>query len=693
MKLIFSYAVLSYFLLGSDAHRLSRLIEPINYNIKLRPNLDSDYFNGVANITLKISGNHSNITLHSSCLNMSKAHANGVDLRIKQLPYERISVAYRNGGIFQPGVYSFFFKFVGKYGVYGLNKTEYGIKNDTRVIVVNEFEPYGARKAFPCFDEPYFKATFSIRLVSPNDSYYCVSNMPQIRINSSSDGTVYHFATTPKMSTYLVSLAVTDSANFTRHFQYRNRNFSTTIYSYNASNTNNNEVIEFAQAALEIFTDYTGIEYPLPKLDMIEYKKAKGLGTELWGLIQFKMGLLNQNLETYNKHERGFVIFHEVTHSWFGNLVTNDGWNHLWLQEGLTTYMSTKYFNQYFNVTLQPHNVFDLSNLFYEDKSKPLPLVTYPDQITEKDLFRNAVYSKGGAIFQVLETVMGPEAFQNVIRRYLKKFSYGSTTTDDIIKEFSKEKPELDIKSFMETHLYQSGLPVLSLDESSEGYIVTQHDIYNGTRKWTIPISYMQRNVTGHIWFDKDSKSVTIPRVADAGKVAGRKDWILLNIADSRGMYAVNYTEKIWDALLDSIEDLPDDEVENLAENTLILYMNEVINCDVILNLQEILPKCIKSTFRDPVLTVLEDIICYPDEFQLAYDKIKGNIDFNEDVLMLRGMDCIVKDVLKNESDAFRGKCRSWIRANYRNGKTYFANGSIRRKSGRKLIFMPAQVV
>uniref|UniRef100_A0A6P7GQD8 Puromycin-sensitive aminopeptidase-like n=1 Tax=Diabrotica virgifera virgifera TaxID=50390 RepID=A0A6P7GQD8_DIAVI len=326
---------------------------PTTYEIVIKPDLDNNVFHGQVIIYVVTKENLNGITLHSDELNITDVYINQIKGYYVENTDERITVKYNSGSI-QPGKHTLLFKYSGKFRTdpsRGLVKALYEYNGTKEYVYVTDLEPNWARKVFPCFDEPAFKAKYHIKLVSPNETYVAISNMPEITKFRTSYGIVHEFAPSVPMSTYLVAFAFTNFPYYTETLEYKGRLIPIRIFTVNASKENNEFVMQCAKAALSFYSDYTDISYPLPKVDLIEYKRKATAATENWGLITFRQGILTIPLRIYTKSQIKLITYHEISHFWFGNLATIAYWNDIWLKEGFATYMEYKLSAQDNNIT------------------------------------------------------------------------------------------------------------------------------------------------------------------------------------------------------------------------------------------------------------------------------------------------------------------------------------------------------
>uniref|UniRef100_A0A6P7GX87 Glutamyl aminopeptidase-like n=1 Tax=Diabrotica virgifera virgifera TaxID=50390 RepID=A0A6P7GX87_DIAVI len=211
---------------------------------------------------------------------------------------------------------------------------------------------------------------------------------------------------------------------------------------------------------------------------MIEYQRVGTSATENWGLITFRQGLLTAPLEIYNEFQIKLVMFHELSHFWFGNLVTNAWWNDIWLQEGFASYMSYKLSAHVNNETqLGEMKAFQFTDFFEKEiYKKSQPIVQYlPDSSKIDDVFLGLVYEKASAILLMLEDQVGQEKFREIIKKFLNKYAYHTATTNDFITVVEEVVPDIPLRTFLESYLYQHKFPVLNVDiVDSTTYVITQ---------------------------------------------------------------------------------------------------------------------------------------------------------------------------------------------------------------------------
>ncbi|KAJ8984987.1 hypothetical protein NQ317_016898, partial [Molorchus minor] len=274
------------------------------------------------------------ITLHASELNITESSINHVKAEVECENDEKISLRYSDD-VIQPGDNLLRFKYTGgatrraELGFSRLHisittkKGEILFDGTIMFILVSDFQPTSARKAFPCFDEPSFKAKYNIRLMTPDDSYNAISNMPEIV----SKGYIFPYKTS----------------------QEGDRSIPIRIYTYNASGETNGYAMNCTKRALRFYSEYTEISYPLSKLVFLHDRifETRNYGYRKLGINHLQGRAAQSNLNIYDEDQIEVVIYHELGHFWFGNLVTiNDWWSDIWLQEGFATYMSHKLYTK-----------------------------------------------------------------------------------------------------------------------------------------------------------------------------------------------------------------------------------------------------------------------------------------------------------------------------------------------------------
>ncbi|XP_060529424.1 leucyl-cystinyl aminopeptidase-like [Cylas formicarius] len=461
------------FQIVSSRFRLPYDVRPIQYTITLKPDIDAGTFYGESAIDIVAENDRDELLIHACGLNVTHSSIDRTSTMLAERKDEMLAIWIENGTI-TAGNHTLRFRYFGFLREsLGLVKAAYGTNNYSGYLVVNDFEPDGARWAFPCFDEPRFKANFAIRLIAPNATYTALSNMPRV---PASWGDTYDFVTSVKMSTYTVSFVITDYPHYEHVATLPNRTVPVRIYAHNATRINTEVVVGAATAAIKFYSDYTGIDYQLPKLDMIEYNQTGNTASEYWGLIHFKQGLLTSDFDVFDDWQRRLVVSHELAHFWFGNLVTNEWWEDLWLQEGMATFMSYKFMSEVYE---SPNIHIDVLELFVVEKSGAKPLFyNLTSRNDTEDRFDKVVYEKAALLLKNLECLVGPDTFRKSVMEYLDKNAYGTISTGQFVSLFEINSAQPLVRAYLESFLCQRGFPVVSVREvNATCYVITQ-DIY-----------------------------------------------------------------------------------------------------------------------------------------------------------------------------------------------------------------------
>ncbi|KAK9890766.1 hypothetical protein WA026_012111 [Henosepilachna vigintioctopunctata] len=474
----------------------------------------------------------------------------------------------------------------------GLVKAMYQYKNGTEVLVVTDFQPTYARRAFPCFDEPALKASFNFTIITPDSSWKALANSDEIDHEETPEGVIYRFKSTPPMSTDVISFAITKMDFIENNYIHKNRNLRIRTFLGDAKEENQTFVLNFADKSVQYFEEFTGVDYPMSKIDFLEYDK-KFTATEYWGLTTFNRGFLHPSLDLYDSRQISIVVAHELTHYWFGNLVTNKWWSDIWLQEGFAQYLSHKVVDSVFNTTNVEEYPLDYTyEVFKEDmESKSVnPIVancSTPKEIML--LFNDITYIKAGSLIRLLDFITGVDGFKKIIQKYFEEFSFRSANTEDFVSTVEKTIPNQHLRDFLESWLLQNRYPIVKIEEDlkNKQYVLRQRSasLFRDTDKmspfgykWTIPIIYttdLKKEPTT-VWFRKEMDFLTIPK--------GEESYIKLNY-NFMGIYFTNYTQKMWLNLIENIHMLNEIEQAQLILEADKLFEAEIINCDVSLRL------------------------------------------------------------------------------------------------------------
>jgi glutamyl aminopeptidase len=574
--------------------RLPNDTKPLHYDVILKPDLESGSFQGAINITVNVTSNRKDIILHSKNLTIDTVqltHFNDSKVfhieNVQENANEEVLLITPQGGI-PPGVYNLHLKYNGSMldKIVGLYRSK-RLDNDTgttRYMATSKFEPTYARQAYPCFDEPNLKATYKVHLLKPKDSeYIALSNYPQEPDEEEvPEGVMVHFDETVAMSTYLSCFIVSDFKHTATSFDNGGTDVPFRVYASSDQLDKTNYAGTVGKLSIEYYIKYFNIPYPLPKLDMVAIPDFVSGAMEHWGLVTYRETALLYDPKTHsvsNKQRVAEVVAHELAHSWFGNLVTMDWWNNLWLNEGFATYIAVKgvsaaepswqMLDQFLTSTL--HSILSLDAT---QASHPIiQTVQTPDQITE--VFDSVSYNKGASVLRMLESVVNPDNFQNGVTNYLKEHQYGNAITQDLWDEIQKVVGDkLNITEFMDTFTVQMGYPILDATVDGNKYTFRQKrflkDYESATTqkrsplnyKWNVPVTYItDLGPSDQIhWFKYDQDELVVE------KPAGAK-WIKFN-PNQIGYYRVNYVEDDWNTLSQNIKDLSVADKAHLLEES-----------------------------------------------------------------------------------------------------------------------------
>ncbi|XP_041971233.1 aminopeptidase N-like isoform X2 [Aricia agestis] len=458
----------------------------------------------------------------------------------------------------------------------GFYKSSYtDVNNVVRNMGVTQFEPTSARAAFPCFDEPAFKAKFEISIAHPQN-ISVLSNMKvatQEPVDEDPTWQWTHFERSVNMSTYLVAYVLTDfKYTETSYLSKDNITKPIRIWARPALISNTNYAANITPKLLMFYEDFFGIPYALDKIDLIAIPDFSSGAMENWGLITFKeTTLLVDEKEglPYDKRNVAIDVAHELAHQWFGNLVTMRWWTDLWLNEGFATYI------EYVGVNhIEPNwRIFEsfsqekMSLLHTDALKNTSPVsrkVVDAGEIAQK--FDEISYSKGANLIRMLNHTISETLFRKGLLIYLNDWKFQNAEENDLWAAMSKSvesDPELKTLSmvkFMNSWTRQAGYPVVNvIRDYDTGRVTFQQKLFTSTNDphkatakqiWRIPISYVISNTTDtantkpKVWLNDKQLSTELDI---------RRDQALYVNVDAVGYYRVNYDQRNWELLDEAI--------------------------------------------------------------------------------------------------------------------------------------------
>ncbi|XP_044742416.1 aminopeptidase N-like [Chrysoperla carnea] len=481
--------------------------------------------------------------------------------------------------------------------------------SDDDYVTATQFSANAARKAFPCFDEPGIKATFKLTM-NHHKNYVALSNMPFIetrQADEDSDRKITIFDTTNvKLSTFLIAFALINY-NITPKNGVRQ-----TIYVPEFLQKYTKFSLDHAQKSLDFMEKYTNIEYKLPKLDHLAVPEFAAGAMENWGLIAYKTSKLIYNPEkntVVSKQDVARVISHEISHQWFGNLVTPEWWDFIWLSEGFATYMEYFIVNKIFpEWRMMDQFVVNVQQkiMLYDvtDKTHPIDLHVDNPDFWSADLI---VYQKGGSILRMISYIIGEENFKKGLHTYLKELSEDVTNNEKLWKYLQTVSPEnVDIAKIGSTWIKNTGFPVVSIvrrysenqyELKQKPFLFLQEDVKE--KLWSIPIRIVTKSNLDftnlsptHFMHEKEMSISTSSRNED-DKAVDPKNWYILN-PEQTGYYRVNYDLVNWQSITEFLNSPEYDKIQPATRAQLIddsLHLAEAgeLGFDVALSLTKYL--------------------------------------------------------------------------------------------------------
>jgi aminopeptidase N len=551
--------------------KLPKTVVPIHYALDLTPDLDKLTFAGSEVVDIEVMEPTERLVLNAVDMTIDAAEIDdeaGPEITLDAAA-QTVTLAFPHP--ITAGRHTLRLSFTGRINRFGrgLFAVDYPTAEGRKRMISSHLEPTDARRIFPSWDEPAFKASVALTVTVPQ-AFLAVSNMPVTYEEPIGDGKKrVAFQPTPRMSSYLFVLAAGDLERTTADVG----GVAVGVVAARGKSAHGRYALNAAGDLLRYFNDYFGVAYPLPKLDLIAVPGGFGGAMENWGGITFfESRLLFDPATSASDARRGIfsIIAHEMAHQWFGDLVTMAWWDNIWLNEGFASWMQAKAAE-----ALHPEWQSWLNGSGFKQAamSEDARRTTHPiqqpiaNETEAMAAFDSITYAKGQALIRMVENYLGEDAFRAGIRAYMSQHAYSNTTTADLwgALQAASGKP---VTAVAAAYTEQGGIPLVVAQASCVGdaqrLIIRQerftiHDPAPQAQHWQVPVA--RGDVAG-----TPGETLLLDGVAEIA--AGRcGDPVKLNLGDV-GYYRVQYDAAMLAALTRSIDRLAPADWVNLISDT-----------------------------------------------------------------------------------------------------------------------------
>ena len=541
------------------SHRLPTSVIPQRYEIRLIPDLMLWTFAGEVKITIQVLKATRVVVLNAAELSIRSVSLQRPDGALlhgsAQMDNENEQAILTFPKSLTPGPYALQMHFAGVLNdkLHGFYRSVYkGVDGQDKPLASTQFESTDARRAFPCWDEPAFKAVYQVTLVV-DEKLTAISNARVLR-ETAIAGTGKKevvFADSMRMSTYLVAFIV---GEFEATASVMADGVPLRVLAIPGKKRLGDFALAIGKASLEHFSQYYGIAYPGDKLDLIAIPDFASGAMENLGAITFRETalLVDPQKATRAELERvADVVSHENAHMWFGDLVTMAWWNGLWLNEAFATFMEMLAVDAW-KPEWRRWDSFAVSRAaaMQVDGLKSTRPIEFPVEKPEEaaGMFDVLTYEKGASVLRMLEQYLGAEKFRDGIRFYLRQHAYGNAETTDLWDAL-EESTKAPVRALMDSWIFQPGYPVISVAQSGRSIRISQqifrylHDGSDSERRWHVPIflraGMTSRTVNQTLLLTEGEQQIELDQPAD---------WVVVN-AGAHGFYRVRYSQELLAAL------------------------------------------------------------------------------------------------------------------------------------------------
>jgi aminopeptidase N len=543
------------------AQRLPELAVPDNYKLTFAPDFTKNNFTGDETIQVRVLKPTSEIVLNAAEIDFSAVTITSRGITQKAqvtLDKEKEMATLTVGNAIQSGPATIQIRYTGILND-ELRGFYLGKDADGRKYAATQFEATDARRAFPSFDEPAYKATFDVVVIADQgmtviSNTKVVSDMP-----GPEDGKhTVHFATTPKMSSYLVAMVVGD-------FEYIEGSadgIPIRVYASPGKKELGTFALDAAENIMRYYNHYFGVKYPYGKLDLVGLADFSAGAMENTGCITFREVILlldGKHAALDLKKTVASIIAHEMAHQWFGDLVTMQWWDDIWLNEGFATWMESKPIDAW-----KPDWNLDLEDVRGTSDSLSADSLVNTHPIHQKadtpaeilELADDISYGKTAAVLRMLEAYLGPETFRAGVNAYLKQHAYGNATASDFWSAQARVSKR-PVDRIMPTFVEQAGAPLVTVKTRCSGNstrvtLAQQRYFYDralfdaGSKEvWQIPVCLKGSKAGGA------EKCELLPQKEQVSNLQACSPWVFAN-AGAKGFYRSGYET---DAVLSMAKD------------------------------------------------------------------------------------------------------------------------------------------
>ena len=614
--------------------KLPKDVVPKHYTLRIAPAATYDRFDGEAVIDIEVARPVPAIVVNAAELSFKSVRlraSTGDETSLTPSfdpKRETVTLTPATAPV-APGSYRLVIDYSGKIGKHpqGLYQITYKQREQGQLVeklmLATQMEPVQARRLFPGWDEPVFRASFEMVAVI-DASLSAVSNMPQSKVELRPDGKKeVSFVRSVPMSTYLVALFVGEMDLLEDGVD----GIRLGIHTVKGKRERARYAMEATKQIVRYYNDYFGEPYPLVKLDQIALPGGIGGAMENWGAIAYNEGrFLYDPGEDSLRQQQGIygIIAHEIAHQWFGNLVTMAWWDNLWLNEGFASWMASKATERF-----NPRWGAQLRQALWKDSalSEDARRTTHPIQtpvendVRAMDVFDSITYAKGAAVLRMLEGYLGEDVFRAGVQRYVRAHRFSNTTTADFWQHLSAASGQ-DIGKLVSGWTEQPGYPVVKvLQQCANGAAVvtlaqerfTLNDSKASALAWNVPV----------ILADEAGTRRTVLLERHSQKLRFERCGTLLANAGDTGYYRSQYDSRSFRRLVPALKRLATPDRLRLLSDTFALAQAGRVDATRYLELVENLGAETDRTIWDHVtdaLSFLRELIDSPGE-QAVFDR------------------------------------------------------------------------